>query len=215
MFSTILNSIFGTIMGYLFADFLIGIYHWIKDTYFDPYTPIIGDLFIWNSRLHHVRPGFVTEFDDKEMFITTAKWTLLWMGPLMYYVEFSPFTVSLFLTISINDIIHKYAHISTHERPYWVNLTQELKIFQTQEEHHLHHTYPHDSYYCPITPWINKPLEKINFWRKNEQMIEYLFGIPPRLSTNEFMEDKHYPAAIKFISPLERTGIKPTILKMS
>lgn len=205
MFSFILDSIFGTVMGYLLADFLIGIYHWIKDTYFDPHTPVIGDLFIWNSRLHHIRPGFVTTFDDTEMFLSTAKWTLLWMGPLMYYVEFSAFTISLFVTICMNDVIHKYAHISLEERPYWATTMQNIGLFQTQEEHHRHHTYPHDTYYCPITPYLNGPLEKIHFWKKTEDFVERFIGIKPRLSTNEFVEDKHYPASIKFI---KSTGLK-------
>lgn len=201
MISIILDNLFGILIGYLFADFIIGIYHWIKDTYFSPYTPLVGDLFIWNSRLHHVRPTHVTTYNDLDMIKTTAQWTFLWMAPLMYYIEFSSFTITLFLMISINDIVHKYAHMSVTERPKWITFMQNIKVFQTQEEHHLHHIEPYDTYYCPITPYLNGPLEKINFWKKNEYLIEKYLKISPRSYKHDFVEDDNYPAKIRFVNP--------------
>lgn len=187
------------IMGYLMADLIMGIYHWIKDTYFNPYTPVIGKTFIWGSRLHHIRPRYVIEFSDWNLFQNSAKWTLLWMGPLFYFTGLTVFTISLFLMISLNDVIHKYSHMFDHERPNWATFFQKIYFFQSHDEHHLHHIVPHEINYCPITPYVNVVLEKINFWKKMENLIYKCTGVEPRISTNDFVEDSNYPAGVKFV----------------
>lgn len=187
------------IVGYLCADFIMGIYHWIKDTYFSPFTPIIGQLFIWNSRLHHVRPRYVTEFSDFQLFYSSAKWTLLWMMPLFYLLGTNLFMLTLFSFISLNDVIHKYAHMLDHERPKWISILQNMHILQSYDEHHLHHQLPHDKNYCPITPYMNIILEQICFWRWLEDIIELVFQIKPRDHEVDFIEEDGYPANIKFI----------------
>ncbi len=185
--------------GYILADFIMGIYHWIKDSYFSPFTPIIGKTFIWGSRLHHVKPRYVLESSDIDIFWTSAKWTLIWMAPVFYLTGINAFTMSLFLTISINDIVHKYAHTVEHERPKLVTLLQNLGIFQSHDEHHLHHVAPYEINYCPISPYVNVVLEKINFWRKLEKYIEKYLGTKARYPEYEHIEDANYPAGVKFI----------------
>lgn len=185
--------------GYLAADFIMGVYHWIKDSYFGPYTPIIGKKFIWNSRLHHVRPRYVVEFSNWDLFSSSAKWTMLWMGPLFLFTGLNPFMMSLFATISLNDVIHKYSHMLDHERPMWAIFMQKIYIFQSHDEHHLHHITPHEINYCPITPFLNVILEPLNFWKRLESVVEYLTGIKARAYPDEFIEDAAYPGGIKFL----------------
>ena len=195
----ILNYLIEIIVAYLCADFLAGIYHWIKDTYFSPFTPIIGKTFIWGSRLHHVRPRYVMEFSDWQLFSSSAKWTLLWIIPFLYFTGITTFMITLFLTIALNDVIHKYAHMKDYERPYWATFMQKIFIFQSHEEHHLHHINPHEINYCPITPYVNFILEGFDFWRKIERIIEKYLGIKPRAIEYDFVEDSNYPAGIKFL----------------
>ncbi|AQN68567.1 putative ubiquitin-conjugating enzyme E2 [Saudi moumouvirus] len=199
MIFELLLTFFKVAFGYLFGDFIMGIYHWVKDTYFSPFTPIIGSTFIWGSRLHHVRPRHVLESNDLDLFWDSGKWTLIWMLPVFYIIGINPFTLSLFLTISINDIVHKYAHAYDNERPQWATFLQNINIFQSHDEHHLHHIAPHEINYCPITPFVNPILEKINFWRKLEQYIENHLGVKPRAKEYDFIEDSNYPAGIKFL----------------
>ena len=187
------------LVGYLLADFIMGVYHWIKDTYFTPFTQIIGKTLIWGSRLHHIRPRYVIEFSDWELFYSSAKWTLIWMGPLFYFVGITPFMVSLFITIGLNDVIHKYAHMYDNERPKLMTFLQKIYLFQSHDEHHLHHISPHEINYCPITPYLNIILEHINFWKYLEDFIEKYFNIKPRALPDEFIEDDAYPAGIKFL----------------
>lgn len=202
MLLTIIISHFLKILaGYLIADFIMGVYHWFKDSYFTPNTPIIGKTFIWNSRLHHIRPRFVIEFSDWDLFSDSALWTLLWMGPIIYWGGLSAlsFTLTLFFTIALNDVIHKYAHMFDTERPAWASTLQRIGLFQSHEEHHLHHIEPHTMNYCPVTPYTNGILEKLNFWRRLEQIVYYFSGKQARAYPDEFIEDPMYPGGIKFV----------------
>lgn len=198
MFWNLLNIFFG----YLFADFLVGIYHWVKDSYFSPHTPIIGKTFIWNSRLHHVKPRYVVQFPDWNLFKDSAKWTLIWMAPWFIFGGFTLFNLSLFLTISMNDIVHKYAHTLDNERPKWVWFLQTMRVFQTHDEHHSHHIEPHEVNYCPISSLVNPILEKINFWKRLENIVEKIFKVKPRARQDLFVEDASYPGGIKFVQEL-------------
>lgn len=195
----IFNLFFQFVLGYLLADIIMGVYHWIKDTYFSPFTPIIGKLFVWASRLHHLRPKYVTEFTSIDLFLNSAKWVVLWIGPLVYYFGLNIFLMSLFLMLSVNDVIHKYAHMTDKERPQWASFLQKIYIFQSHDEHHLHHTYPYITHYCPISPFINIIFEKIQLWRKMEKCIEKYLGVKAREKEYDFIENTDYPAGIKFI----------------
>lgn len=199
MIEILLKFIFDIFGGYILADFIMGIYHWFKDSYFGPLTPIIGKKFIWGSRLHHLRPRFVTEFSNMDLFKSSAMWTMIWMAPLILILEFSPFILSLFLTISLNDVIHKYAHLKDIERPQIVTIMQKLYILQSYEEHHIHHTYPHDTNYCPITPYVNFILEYVNFWRRLEAVVEKYIGVIARDNCDTFVEDLGYAGGVRFV----------------
>ena len=197
--SFIYDYLISIIFACLLADFLSGIYHWIKDTYFGPFTPIIGKTIIWGSRLHHVRPRYILEFSDWEIFLGSAKWTLIWIVPFLFLTGINIFIITLFIAISLNDVVHKHAHMKDTERPTWSSLMQKIYLFQSHEEHHLHHVMPHEINYCPITPYVNIVLEKINFWRSAENIIEKYLGFKPRAIEYDFVEDSNYPAGIKFL----------------
>jgi hypothetical protein len=199
IFEFICEWLIKIIAGYLLADFMMGIFHWIKDTYFSPFTPIIGKHFIWGSRLHHIRPRHILEFRDWDLFCDSAKWTLLWVVPLSYFIGPSIFIASLFLTISANDVIHKYAHMVDEERPQWATLMQKLYLCQSYGEHRLHHIYPHEINYCPMSPFLNITMERIDFWRRLEDIIENYLGVKPREKEYDFVEDINYPGGIKFL----------------
>lgn len=186
------------VLAYLLADFTTGIYHWIKDTYFSPHTPIIGKV-IWNSRLHHIKPRMVIEESNVSLFLNSGLWTIVWMMPFFFYFKINAFILTYFITVSLNDVIHKYAHMTNNERPVWATLLQKMYLIQSYDEHHLHHISPHDVNYCPITPHINTVLEKINFWRKMEYVIEKITKYPPRFKEDKFCEDARYYNGIRFI----------------
>ena len=199
MIQSIVEEITLAIYAYLLADFLTGAFHWLKDSYFTPKTPVIGKLLIWGSRLHHVRPRYILEFSDREIFWGSAKWTLLWMVPLVCLIGPSFFLLVLFLSISSNDVIHKYSHLKKCECPKWVSQLQRYRIIQSGEEHRLHHIEPYQINYCTITPHLNVWLEKYAFWRKMEDIIEKHIGIKARNTPDIYVESDEYPAGLMFV----------------
>lgn len=199
MFDTLLSYLFQFVTACWLGDFIIGVFHWIKDSYFSPFTPIIGRKIIWPSRLHHVRPRYVLQFSDLELFVESSKWAAIWMIPLTYFYGINLFTTTLYLIIGLNDVIHKYSHMMDSERPEWATLLQKYYIFQSHDEHHQHHIDPHTVNYCPITHFTNPILEKINFWRNLENIIEKITNIKARSTDYDFVEDKNYPAGVRFI----------------
>jgi len=121
------------------------------------------------------------------------------MVPYFLFVGISVFNITVFIFIVLNDVIHKYTHMLDSERPPCVTLLQKLWLIQGHDEHHQHHIAPHMINYCPITPYVNTILEKLNFWRRLENQIESRMGFIPRSQTDDFIEDDNYPAGIKFI----------------
>ena len=187
-------------MGYLFADFIMAKYHWFKDSYCSPSTPIIGKFMIQKSRIHHIKPRYILEVSDAKILSESTFWTSLWTIPLVFiFRKFRIFFATLFSFISINDVSHKYAHMDDLERPLWATILQKFRLFQSYEEHHLHHIEPHDSNYAPITPWINPILEKINYWRRLEKLIELSIGIKARNNVDKYVEDLSQPSGIRFV----------------
>lgn len=195
-----IRYLFDIFFAYVLGDFLIGVFHWFKDTYFNPNTPIIGRRIIWPSRLHHIKPRFVTEFSNWDLFKSSALWSMIWIGPLILFNGLNLFIFTLFMTIGLNDIIHKYAHMLDSERPQIVTILQKWNIIQGFDEHHQHHISPHEVNYFPITPFLNKIFEHIGFWRKLENIIQMISGVKPRDFKDEYIADSSYPAGIKFVS---------------
>lgn len=194
-----ISNIIIILIAYLLGDFLIGLFHWFKDTYFNPNTPIIGKKIIWSSRLHHLKPRYVLEFSDWELFKSSATWSMIWFGPWLCLTGINLFNIVLFLTIGMNDVIHKYAHMLDDERPQIMTILQKLYIIQGYDEHHAHHISPHEINYFPITPFLNIIFEYIGFWRKLENIIEKIAAIKPRDFNDKYEIDETYPANIKFI----------------
>jgi len=215
-----LFTVFSIIGGYLFSDIILGIYHHIKDTYFSPFTPVIGKLMIWGSRLHHINPEYVTKIPNVKLIWESSTWTFLWMGFLFYFFGPNPFLITVFIFLSLNDVIHKYAHMDIENRPKIITMLQNSSLLQSAAEHASHHTKPHDKDYCPNTPWINPILEKIWFWELFEKLVFIITKISPRSYRNIYVEDEKYPGGIRFIpnenevDPLENKTLITSIVEL-
>lgn len=141
----------------------------------------------------------ILKASDFELFKSSGLWTMMWMGPLFYWFGLDVLLVTLFLMISVNDVIHKYSHMSDSEAPRCVKKLQDWLIIQGHDEHHQHHIHPHEINYCSNTPYLNSILERIRFWRRLESIIERLTGAKPRAIEYEYVDDDTYPSGIKFL----------------
>ena len=90
----------------------------------------------------------------------------------------------LFVGVSINaNEIHKMAHRSRAENGWLVSKLQDWRILQTPHQHGLHHSDPKNTYYCPVTNYVNPLLERINFWSHAESLVERVTGATHRHDT--------------------------------
>ena len=61
-----------------------------------------------------------------------------------------------------------------------IKLLQKAHLVLPSRHHHVHHTSPHDEYYCITNGWLNPVLGQIDYWRKMENLVTMITGAVPR-----------------------------------
>ena len=165
------------------ADFVAGLVHWAEDAYFNEDTPVIGRRIIMPNIVHHHLPRYFTRLSWWE---SSAE--LVFAGALILAIAWALGLLSwqllLFVGVSINaNEIHKMAHRSRAENGRLVSTLQDWRILQTPHQHGLHHSDPKNTYYCPVTNYVNPLLEWVDFWPRLEAFIELRTGTTHRHDT--------------------------------
>jgi len=179
-----LALVLAEIVGFVsIADFLAGFVHWLEDAYFSEDTPVIGPMVIRPNIIHHHLPRYMTKlswWESSRELVALGAITLAgaWMlNALTWQVWF-------FVALSVNaNQVHKWSHQTRAENGPIIARLQDWKILQTPHHHGLHHKDPKNTYYCPITNFVNPLLERISFWNRLENIIERLTGITHREDT--------------------------------
>lgn len=165
------------------ADFLAGLIHWIEDAYFTEDTPVIGPRVIRPNIVHHHVPRYFTKLSWWESSKELVVAGLLVLGLAAWFHALT-WQLWLFVIISANgNQVHKWAHRTRAENGRVISWLQDWRILQTPRQHGLHHSDPKNTYYCPITNFVNPILEKISFWDRLEKIIERLTGVTHRKDT--------------------------------
>ncbi len=165
------------------ADFAAGLIHWAEDAYFTEDTPVIGPLVIKPNIVHHHLPRYFTRLNWWQ-----SSWELVAVGAVVLLAAWPLGLLSwqllLFVAVAINgNEIHKMAHRTRAENGWLVSTLQDWRILQTPHQHGLHHTDPKNTYYCPITNFVNPLLEKIEFWDRLEGYVARRTGASHRFDT--------------------------------
>jgi len=173
-------------LGFVAADFVSGIVHWLADTWGTVDLPIAGRALIRPFREHHVDPKAITRHDFIETngnncFICIAPVTLTaafvsfdgWKGVFAGVLVFS-----LCLWIFCTNQFHKWSH--SDDPPAVVVLLQRLSLILPRDHHAVHHSAPFATYYCITVGWLNEPLHRVGFFRGLERMISATTGLLPR-----------------------------------
>lgn len=165
------------------ADFVAGVVHWLEDAYFTEHTPIIGPLFIKPNILHHHQPRYFTQLTWWQ-----SSQDLLLAGVLLVFGAWTcgllTWQLWLFVAVSVNaNQVHKWSHRTRAENGPLIAKLQEWHVLQTPRQHGLHHTDPKNTYYCPVTNFVNPLLERVKFWTRLEAIIERLTGVTHRPDT--------------------------------
>jgi hypothetical protein len=165
------------------ADFVAGLVHWAEDAYFTEDTPVIGRQVIVPNIVHHHLPRYFTRLSWWESSRLLVLVGLVFVA-VAWPLDLMSWQLLLFIAVSVNaNEIHKMAHRTRAENGPFISLLQDWRILQTSRHHGLHHTDPKNTYYCPVTNFVNPLLERVEFWPRLEEFIERRTGIAHRHDT--------------------------------
>lgn len=173
------------ILGYIIADFMSGIVHWMGDTFGDEDMPVLGAGFIKPFRDHHTDPLDITRHDFIEVNGNNSLVLLIVLLPALFIfkqpeVPWQAFSLSFLVWfafgIFMTNQFHKWAHLE--ERPQWMKRLQAYALILSPENHNMHHTMPYDTYYCITNGWLNPILHRMRFFERAERLVRWTFRIP-------------------------------------
>ena len=157
------------VAGYVAADLISGLVHWIFDTFGSVDTPVVGQSFIRPFREHHDDPLSITRHDFIETNGNSCIACLPVLGAACFIPVDSPpgaFASALCLFTSLGVLatnqFHKWAHVADPGPV--VRRLQRWHLILPREHHAVHHTAPYASHYCITTGWINVVIDF--FWRR-------------------------------------------------
>lgn len=163
----------GALAGYLLADLVAGLVHWLADRHFDPGTPVIGPLLIAPFRAHHDDPLSITRHDLFEVLGNNALITLpvtaaLLLVPPPVDSALGVFAVALALVGTLaavaTNLFHAWAHAPRPPRiARWL---QRHRLVLTPRQHARHHRGLHDQAYCVTSGWLNPLLDRTRFFAR-------------------------------------------------
>lgn len=167
----------GVFTGMLAADFSSGFVHFLADNFGDENMPILGANFIRPFREHHADPDAITRHDFVEVNGNNCIVLILFGFPMLLLVPeigvaaaFCEATLlTHFLGIFATNQIHKWSHMD--KPPRLARGLMKAGLIMSIEHHDVHHTPPHDRYYCITTGWMNPLLEKVDFFPRLERFI--------------------------------------------
>lgn len=198
MMSAPLISLAIIFVGYVAADFISGMVHWIGDTWGHPDMPLIGNTFIRPFREHHLDQTAITRHDFIEtnglnclgtivVFVPTIVICRL-LGASMVIDGFLLFAASLTLSVFGTNQFHKWAHAI--QAPRLIRWLQSKRIILSPTHHATHHSSPFDRYYCITVGWMNPILERVDFFPRLERAISFITKAIPRNAKHILTEIK-------------------------
>ena len=156
-------------LGYVLADFLSGLVHFLFDNFGSVHTPIIGRRFIKPFRDHHEDPAAMTRADAIAVNADNCLACLPILVPLYFLLDLAQhpyvgmFVVSVLFFTMLTNQLHKWAHMP--ELPRVVRALQRTHLVLSVEHHQVHHTAPFDTHYCITWGILNPLLERVGFWK--------------------------------------------------
>jgi plasmanylethanolamine desaturase len=168
-------------IGFLGADFISGMVHWVGDTLWDVSTPVIGKHFIRPFREHHIDPKAITHHDFYETNGNNCIASMPVLGAVAPVMPAEPgwsfyiCSVVVFTSWFVfwTNQFHKWAHAD--HPPRIARLLQRWGVILTPTHHDIHHAAPHDKYYCITVGWMNPVLSRLRFFRALEHLVGWAY----------------------------------------
>lgn len=165
--------------GFLLADFLSGVFHWMEDRYGSPRWPIVGPIIAKTIR-HHARPLRITRQplllrSAPVFFMVATAFTALYLLGWM-----TPMALTALTLLAFSNEIHAWAHQSPEKNGPVISRLQKWGFIQSFSQHAAHHRGLKNTHYCTVTNWLNPVLERLRFWRRVEVLIRVFTRQRPR-----------------------------------
>ncbi len=172
-----LAMLLGAVTGYLLADLIAGMVHWIADRFFDPKTPLLGPMLIAPFREHHTDALGITRHDFFEVSGNNALITIPLVGLIFLLPEPATFSMffliahlfSLSLALVATNQFHRWAH--TPSPPPFAKRLHAWGLILTPRAHAQHHRRGHDRAYCVTSGWLNPLLDRARIFERIEQLV--------------------------------------------
>jgi hypothetical protein len=172
------------VAGIAAADFVSGVIHWGADTWGSETMPLVGRRILHPFRVHHVNPGdflrrrFLDTNGDVAAIVILFLAGMFWIPAGSLGASTSALLLG-FCTVGLfTNQIHQWAHMRVPPRP--VRLMQSCRLILSSACHERHHCPPHVTDYCIATGWCNGLLNRLEFFRRLEQLVTWMTGIAPR-----------------------------------
>lgn len=174
-----LQLILYALFAYITADFVSGLVHFLADNFGNPSTPILGKLFIFPFREHHVDAKAIT----RHSFVETNGANCMISLPGMIYLYYASAPVAdftfrfyfmvFFFSIFLTNQIHKWSH-EDHVNAF-VGFLQRIHLILPPAHHDIHHRAPFDKYYCITCGWLNPLLNSLHFFQALKRVLTWNF----------------------------------------
>jgi ubiquitin-conjugating enzyme E2 variant len=164
------------------ADWISGMVHWYFDTWGTINTPLLGS-FIRSFREHHLDAREICNHDFVETNADSTVGSVLLLPVIIYSIPnemwgLQSVLIWASLLTGFTNEFHKWSH---ERRPTGIiKFLQATHLVLPCKHHHVHHTSPHDEYYCITNGWLNPVLSRIDYWRRLETFITKVTGAVPR-----------------------------------
>lgn len=155
------------LLGWIIADLVGGVVHWVEDRLLTEHTPFLGQVSL-DNQLHHREPMAFTAGSAIER---SANTVLLSFAIGAVWLAVFGWSVALVFAIiggSVTNEVHAKAHQRTTG---WLRVFQDTGIIQSTRHHTVHHRPPQMVRYCILTDWCNPILDALDFWGRLERLL--------------------------------------------
>jgi ubiquitin-conjugating enzyme E2 variant len=156
--------------GWLIADLLGGLVHWLEDRVLTEDMPILGLYVVAPNRRHHADPLAFTAGGIVARNGTT--WGAAGLASLIWLLVAGPSLI--WAAATLGGMVTSIVHFYTHRVPAagtGLRALQDIGLIQSARQHAQHHRPPADRRYCVLTDWLNPLLDQFGLWTKLERLL--------------------------------------------
>lgn len=172
------------IIGFILADIVTGILHWLEDTYLSYCIniPILSNI-SKDNELHHYFPRSILAYSYIEHItyslpFSIIAFTLILLLNKKFVFKHIYIFISFFVFSISSNILHRFSHMRDCEKSNVLKSIQKTGILCSHDHHSKHHENNLEKY-CVISEYNNYILDNINFWRTLEYLIYMITGLKP------------------------------------